>query len=111
MIRVDGEPYIWMGQPANFTSSDVPLVNQTSFEYTATRSIFKQNVNDQVSITVTFLSPVTPDDYITSSVISSYMEVEVASLDDQTHDVQLYTDITAGEHPAPCKSSYDANIA
>jgi len=91
LIRVDGESYIWMGDPLG-----LPMVNQTSFEYTSTRSIFKQTVNDAVQITVTFLSPITPNDYMRGSLTSSYMEVEVSSLDGNGHDVQLYTDISAG---------------
>lgn len=55
-----------------------------------------QNVNNTVSITVTFLSPVTPDDFLRLSLPFSYMEVEVASLDGNQHDVQLYTDVSAG---------------
>ena len=96
LIRVDGSSYIWMGDPAGFTASDLPTVNQTSFEYTATRSIFEQQVNNAVGITVTFLSPVTPNDYMRGSLVSSYMHVAVSSLDGATHDVQLYTDISAG---------------
>lgn len=93
LIRVDGITYIWMGNPAG----NLTLASQTSFEYTSTRSIFKQNVNGQVDITATFLSPVTPDDYMRSSLISSYLQVEVASADGQEHDIQLYTDISAGK--------------
>lgn len=91
LIRVDGQAYTWMGSPAN----NISTVNQTAFVYTATRSIFYQNVNGAVNITVTFLSPITPNDYTRASLISSYMEVEVSSMDGQPHQVELYTDITA----------------
>ncbi|PNS16328.1 hypothetical protein CAC42_6435 [Sphaceloma murrayae] len=91
LIRVDGVSYIWMGNP----SGDLALVNQTSFEYTSTRSIFKQNVNGLIDITATFLSPLTPDDYMRSSLTSSYLHVQVTSTDGQDHSVQLYTDISA----------------
>ncbi|PSK33961.1 transketolase [Elsinoe australis] len=109
LIRVDGVTYIWMGNPAG----NLTLASQTSFEYTSTRSIFKQNVNGQVDITATFLSPVTPDDYMRSSLISSYLQVEVASADGQEHDIQLYTDISAewisGDRSAIAQ--WDYNVA
>lgn len=55
------------------------------------------NVNEEVELKATFLSPVTPDDLMRSSLPYSYLEVEVRSTDNKTHDVQLYTDISAGE--------------
>lgn len=55
-----------------------------------------QSVEDKVQITVTFLSPITPDDFLRQSLIFSYINVEVVSLDGRKHDVQLYTDISAG---------------
>jgi len=87
-----------MGAPANFTTNDVPNVDQTSFEYTSTKSVFQQSVNGQIGLTVSFLSPITPNDYVRGSLVSSYMDVQVTSLDGNVHDVQLYTDITAGTH-------------
>lgn len=81
-----------MGDPA-----DVSFVNQTSYTYTSTSSIYVQTVEDKVQITVTFLSPITPDDFLRQSLIFSYVNVEVVSLDGSKHDVQLYTDISAGK--------------
>ncbi|KAF2226171.1 glutaminase GtaA [Elsinoe ampelina] len=96
-----------MGNPAG----NLTLATQTSFEYTSTRSIFEQTVNDQVSVKATFLSPVTPSDYMRSSLISSYLQVEVASMDGQEHDIQLYTDISAewisGDRSAIAQWEYD----
>lgn len=92
LIRVDGTAYGWLGDPA-----DVSFVNQTSYTYTSTSSIYVQSVEDKVQITVTFLSPITPDDFLRQSLIFSYINVEVVSLDGSEHDVQLYTDISAGK--------------
>ena len=94
IIRVDGQSYTWMGAP--LAPDALPNVMQTSFEYTATCSIFTQQVNNTISLTVTFLSAVTPEDYLRASLPFSYMQVEVASLDGVEHEVQLYTDISAG---------------
>lgn len=74
-------------------------VNQTAYEYTTTKSIFTFNVDNLVEMTVTFLSPITPDDFKRQSLIFSYLNVDVKSLDGHTHDVQLYADISAGENP------------
>jgi len=93
LIRVDNATYIWMGAPTGTTLA----VTQTAFEYTSTRSIFTLNVNGTVQMKVTFLSPVSPDDLLRASLPYSYMEVDVQSIDGSTHDVQLYTDISAGK--------------
>lgn len=80
-----------MGEPIGYTN-----VNQTSLAYTATKSAFTQNVNGNVQIVANFISPITPDDYSRQSLISSYLEIQVSSLDGNDHTVELYTDVTAG---------------
>lgn len=90
MIRVDGNTYTWMGLPGSKT------VNQTAFEYTSTKSIFTMNVENKLEMNITFLSPVTPTDFKRQSLVFSYLNVEVSSLDGQAHDVQVYADISAG---------------
>jgi hypothetical protein len=82
-----------MGAPDGYNDQ----ANQTSYEYTSTKSIFTLTANDQVQLKVTFLSPLTPNDLKRQSLIFSYMEVEVSSMDGFQHDVQIYTDISAGE--------------
>lgn len=91
LIRVDGDTYTWMGLPGSKT------VNQTAFEYTSTKSIFTMNVADKLEMNITFLSPITPTDYRRQSLVFSYLNVEVASLDGKDHEVQVYADISAGE--------------
>lgn len=49
-----------------------------------------------VTMNVTFLSPLTPTDMVRQSLPFSYLDVTISSSDGSTHDVQLYTDITAG---------------
>lgn len=48
-----------------------------------------------VQLIVTFLSPVTPDDLLRSSLPYTYWNVDVKSTDGKTHSVQLYSDISA----------------
>ena len=50
-----------------------------------------------VEMNITFLSPVTPTDLTRQSLTFSYVDVSVTSSDGASHDVQLYTDITAGK--------------
>ncbi|KAF2646103.1 glutaminase GtaA [Massarina eburnea CBS 473.64] len=90
LIRVDGNTFTWMGAPR-----DVEAASQVAFEYTSTKSIFTIEVDDKVSVKVTFLSPLTPEDFKRQSLVSSYLNVEVSSLDGADHNVQLYTDISA----------------
>lgn len=71
-------------------------VKQTAFQYTSTRSIFTMDVDGKVEMDITFLSPVLPDDMVRSSLPYMYMDVGVKSLDGISHQVQLYTDISAG---------------
>ncbi|KAF1968192.1 DUF1793-domain-containing protein [Bimuria novae-zelandiae CBS 107.79] len=91
LIRVDGKTFTWLGAP-NVTSE---LANQTSYEYTASKSIFIIDVDDKVSIRASFISPLTPEDFKRQSLIASYLNVEVVTLDGSEHEVQLYTDISA----------------
>jgi hypothetical protein len=81
-----------MGSPANVGDP----VNQTSFEYTATRSVFTMQVAGKVEMTITFLSPISPDDQRRQTLVFTYLDVAVQSLDGDSHQVQLYADISAG---------------
>jgi hypothetical protein len=94
MVRVDGKTYTWMGAP-----KDMAKATQTAAEFTSTSSIFTMQADNKVSIKVSFLSPVTPNDIKRQSLIFSYMQVEVSSIDGSDHKVQIYTDISAGMDP------------
>ena len=65
-----------------------------------------------MTMNITFLSPLFPTDLKRQSLPFSYVDVSVSSSDGNSHDVQLYTDLTAGK---PCNSgqllalSLDAN--
>ncbi|KAK6951258.1 hypothetical protein Daesc_007789 [Daldinia eschscholtzii] len=89
-IRVDGKAYNWLGAPPG-----ADVVDQTEFSYTSTRSTFVMNVDGKVEMNITFLSPVTPSDLKRQSLVFSYLDVGVHSLDGASHDVQLYADVSA----------------
>jgi hypothetical protein len=93
MIRVDGTNYLWMGAPGNSPAA----ATQTGFKYTSTKSIFSFNVGGKVEMNVTFISPLTPADQKRQSLVFSYLDVVVQSIDGASHTVQLYTDISAGK--------------
>ncbi|KAL3422238.1 glutaminase a [Phlyctema vagabunda] len=105
MIRVDGAAYTWMGDPGPDLT-----VTQTAFEYTSTKSTFTLNAGGLVELNVTFLSPVTPSDFKRQSLIFSYVDVVVSSLDGQSHAVQLYLDTSAewcaGDHSSVAQWNY-----
>jgi hypothetical protein len=79
------------------------IADQTSFEYTSTRSTFQFDVGGLLSLEVLFLSPISPDDLVRQSAPVSYLSVSVSSKDGKEHDVQIYTDVSAGEC---CKMIY-----
>ncbi|RFU32728.1 hypothetical protein B7463_g3595, partial [Scytalidium lignicola] len=91
MIRVDNVLYTWMGNLTN----DAEAASQTAFEYTSTRSTFVMDVGGLLQMNITFLSPITPNDMERQSLVFSYLDVAVESLDGKSHDVQLYVDTSA----------------
>jgi hypothetical protein len=89
---VDGTSYTWIGAPVNTGAA----VTQTGFQYTSTRSIFTMNVGGLVEMNITFLSPLYPNDEKRQSLVFTYLEVAVQSMDGNSHSVQVYADISAG---------------
>ena len=73
------------------------VADQTSFEYTSTCSTFKFDVGGLLSLEVLFLSPISPNDLSRQSAPVSYLSVSVSSKDGEEHDVQVYTDVSAGK--------------
>ncbi|CAK7201673.1 hypothetical protein SEUCBS139899_004382 [Sporothrix eucalyptigena] len=88
-IRVDNVTYNWMGGAPGPSP-----VNQTSFEYTSTKSIFTFDVDGKVTLTATFLSPIHPNDLVRQSMQFSYLQAAVESSDGAAHDVQIYSDVS-----------------
>lgn len=86
-----------MGAPQLSDASFPPLVTQTGFQYTATKSIFTMDVAGAVEMNITFTSNADPNDLKRQSLPFSYMDVSVASKTNKKHNVQIYTDITAGK--------------
>ena len=53
------------------------------------------DVGGLVTMNITFLSPVTPDNMLRQSMPVSYLNVEIQSADGNEHGVSIYTDISA----------------
>ncbi|CAP61726.1 uncharacterized protein PODANS_4_2950 [Podospora anserina S mat+] len=88
-VAVDGVAYNWMGG-----APGPGPVNQLSLEYTSTKSIFTFDVAQKITLTVTFLSPVYPDDIQRQSLQFSYVTVTAKSSDGASHKVQVYMDVS-----------------
>lgn len=72
------------------------LAQQVAFLYTATSSRFIFEVDNKIKMNVTFLSPIAPNNFKRQSLVFSYLDVRVWSIDGQYHNVQVYSDISAG---------------
>ncbi len=101
IIRVDGTPYVFMGDPRVNNVPIAPPVTQINLTVTPTQSIYTQQAGG-VTLTLTFLSPVEANDMRRLSMPLSYIFAQVQSNDGAPHQVSLYVDIT-GEwaHPNP----------
>ncbi|KAE8218857.1 hypothetical protein CF319_g7341 [Tilletia indica] len=91
-IRIDGTTYQFMGNGFGNLVRAGKNANQLSFEYTATRSIFKFEANG-ILFKVTFFTPITPDDYLRQSIPASYVHFELDELSASNRKVQLFMDI------------------
>ncbi|KAK2466302.1 hypothetical protein APHAL10511_001944 [Amanita phalloides] len=92
-VKVDGVAYSFLGAPV-VPGATFKKATQQSFAFTATQSIFVLSAGP-VDFTVTFLSPVEPNDLLKQSIPLSYLAVSAASTDGGSHHVQIYTDISA----------------
>jgi Domain of unknown function (DUF5127)/Domain of unknown function (DUF4965)/Domain of unknown function (DUF1793)/Domain of unknown function (DUF4964) len=106
IVRVDGTSYQFMGNPTiilnvpngNYgtqtTVQDFELaLEQTQLEVTPTRSVFTL-AGGGIELTVEFLSPVEPGDLRRQSIPLSYVTISTRAIDGQSHDVQVYADIS-----------------
>jgi len=93
IVRIDGTPYLFAGAPSLPSGPTLTVMNQTSLEVTATRSIYVLN-GGGVNLTVTFFSPVDPENLQRQCVPFSYITMQAASSDGNSHTVEVYFDIS-----------------
>ncbi|KZT68278.1 hypothetical protein DAEQUDRAFT_812241 [Daedalea quercina L-15889] len=92
-IRVDGMSYTLFGNngfPSNYSLTS-GFVLETRVTPTRTIQVIQAG---NVNATVTFLSLVDPSDLVRQSLPFAYTAVDVVSTDGQSHDIQLYSDIS-----------------
>ncbi|CAG8056945.1 unnamed protein product [Penicillium salamii] len=91
IVRVDGQAYSLMGVPDSDGKSIRPAeVHRARF--TATHTIFDL-VAGPVAVTLDFLSPVSPSDYLRQSLPFSYLTLHVSG--SRGYNIQVYSDIDA----------------
>ncbi|MFL6073781.1 MAG: glutaminase domain-containing protein [Mycobacteriales bacterium] len=91
IARIDGVAYVFAGAPG---TPSLPAMTQTALELTATRSRFTLTAAG-VTLTVTFFSPVDPENLRRQSMPLSYLTVQAASADTHAHQVSVYVDLSA----------------
>lgn len=90
IVRIDSTSYVFAGAPG---TPALPLLNQTSLTVTATQSTFVFT-GGGITLAVTFLSPVDPDNLQRQSIPMSYVTVQASSADGGSHTVSVYLDIS-----------------
>ncbi len=86
IIRIDGKPYCYLGNPRGFDK-----LPQTSVTVLPTRTIYTFEA-DGVKLTLTFLTPALPQKLDILSRPVTYICYNVASIDGKPHDAQVYID-------------------
>jgi Predicted bile acid beta-glucosidase len=87
LIRVDGQTYRLMGD----APSDVPALPQKSVEVLPLKTNYVF-ANDKVEVTLSFLSPLIPQDLKILSRPVTYVSWSVKSADGRPHEVSVYLD-------------------
>ena len=107
IARVDGHPYVFLGDPRDPHSGDQPVappMTQAALSVTPTQSRYRLE-GGGVALSLDFLSPVEPGDLRRLSVPLGYIFATVRSADGKPHTVSLYFDITGqwahGDDNAP----------
>lgn len=75
-----------------------------SSEITPTSTKFSV-IAGSILLNLTFLSPIEPSDWVKQSLPFIYLSLEATSIDGQSHDVQVYSDISAGA--CVCQTSFE----
>lgn len=91
IIRVDGKPYRFMGQ---WYGQMPPPLKQTGLEVLPTRTVYRFE-GEGIRLTVTFMSPLLPDDWEVLARPVTYLTTDVRATDGASHRVALYLDATA----------------
>ena len=94
LIRIDGDPFRFMGSELRFVDVDIPVMPQSALEVLPTRTIYSFAAAG-IQLTLTFMTAALPHDLDLMSRPVTMIEMNVTATDGQPHDVSLYLDIVA----------------
>ena len=104
LARIDGQPFVFLGNPLAAGKLIAPSMTQTGLTVTATQSRYTLQ-GGGVTLHLDFLSPVEPTDLRRMSVPLGYVFASARSADGKPHTVSLYFDISGewahGDDNAP----------
>ncbi len=89
LVRIDGNTFRWMGS----TPQSVPAIRQTSLEITPTRTVYRFQ-QQNVSLEISFLSPLLPSDLDVFSRPISYVNMSASATDSAKHQVQFLFEVS-----------------
>ena len=94
LIRIDGHPYRWMGvKPREArTLPDLPAMHQNSVQVTPLHTVYRLSAGG-VELSVTFFTPLFPQDLDVMSRPVTYLTWSAHSTDGATHKVDLLLDV------------------
>ena len=90
MARIDGKPWRFLGRTTSM-AEPVPAMEQVSREVTPLRTIYRFAAGG-VELTLSFTSPLLPDDLELLGRPVSYVDMAVRATDGNDHVVSLYFD-------------------
>ena len=92
LVRIDGTAYRFLGDTRE--GGEAPPLHQIGHEVTPLRTIARFE-GGGIALTLTFTSPLIPEDLELLGRAVSYVDVDVASADGRDHAVALYLDFGA----------------
>jgi len=90
LARIDGKTWRFMGEDPHAAPGDVPAMQQTSLQVTATHTVYQFQAGG-VALTVTFFTPAFPKDLDILSRPVTYLTVDATG--DGTHDLSVLIDV------------------
>lgn len=94
LVRVDGKVYRWMGPNPNLPGgSDIPALEQTGLQVTATRSVYSFQ-GAGIELDVEFCSPMLPDDLDLIGRPVTYLTITQRSQASKPKEVEVYLDFS-----------------
>jgi hypothetical protein len=91
LLKVDNATYEWLGYPSSSLPNIESVVTE-SVHYTSTKTVYTL-LAGKIGVNVTFLTPITLDDFKRQSLPASYLSLSFWSLDKKNHSVSVYADI------------------